>query len=471
MDSEISIGKACKYTKFRLKELNIPSPSSPMTFRRWAEWFREKNHNIWVAAREGKKALLEKVIFSIKRDWSQIEVGQLLFADGHRLNFQVIDPFTGKSKRATLVGYMDAKSWYLAGYEIMLEESTQCIASALRDAIITLGKIPQYTYQDNGKAFRAKYFSQTPSFDEVGFYGLFAKLGTIPIFALPYNARAKGIERLFREMSELERLVPSYVGSNAIQKPAYLNRNEKEIRSMHKEWVPTMEESIKIIERFREFLGAQECPHVKGKTVKEVFDEGKGPGIDINELDDLMMATETRMIRQNGIRFLNADYYNDNLFGMKEKVIVKYSFRDISNVKIYSTDGEFLGIAERVMSTNPLANYIGDAKDIESLKRLRSLQMRQVRDTFRDVRITKGFSDGLIEIPIRELQDKRLLDAGHIVDSQQTIDNKQIIFAEAWQRYEYLTKDDKRRQEMTEEDKRWIEWYQGTEEFKQIYGN
>lgn len=57
-----------------------------------------------------------------------------MIADGHTLNFQVINPFTGKPQRATLVGFLDWKSTALVGYEIMMSENTQCIASALRNA-------------------------------------------------------------------------------------------------------------------------------------------------------------------------------------------------------------------------------------------------------------------------------------------------------------------------------------------------
>ena len=56
-----------------------------------------------------------------------------MVADGHTLNFQVINPFTGKPCRATLLGFLDWKSGGLVGYDIMLEECTQNIASALRN--------------------------------------------------------------------------------------------------------------------------------------------------------------------------------------------------------------------------------------------------------------------------------------------------------------------------------------------------
>ena len=56
-----------------------------------------------------------------------------------------------------------------------MSENTQCIASALRNAIINLGMIPKVVYQDNGRAFKAKYF-QSCDFDEEGFNGVFSHI-------------------------------------------------------------------------------------------------------------------------------------------------------------------------------------------------------------------------------------------------------------------------------------------------------
>ena len=72
----------------------------------------------------------------IVRNAALLKAGQVLVADGHSLNFQVINPFTGKPTRATLVGFLDWKSTALVGYEIMMSENTQCIASALRNSIL-----------------------------------------------------------------------------------------------------------------------------------------------------------------------------------------------------------------------------------------------------------------------------------------------------------------------------------------------
>lgn len=131
----------------------------------------------------------------IEIDISKIEVGNILVADGHVLNFQVINPFTGKPTRATLVGFLDWKSPVLVGYEIMMAESIQCIASALRNAIINLGMIPKAVYQDNGKSFKSRFF-QNVDFEE-WFNGVYANLNIYSVFVKPYNARAKVIERFF----------------------------------------------------------------------------------------------------------------------------------------------------------------------------------------------------------------------------------------------------------------------------------
>ena len=212
--NRICIGKAIALTKYKLKEQGQCFIPADITFRRYAKWFKDNNYDKWILARDGEKALSDKVEPYIKRDASLLEVGDVLIADGHTLNFQVINPFTGKPCRATFVGFLDWKSTALVGYEIMMTENTQCIASALRNAILNLGIIPKVVYQDNGKAFKAKYF-QSCDFDEEGFNGVYANLGIRSVFAKPYNARAKVIERFFLEFQEeFEKMMTSYIGTS-----------------------------------------------------------------------------------------------------------------------------------------------------------------------------------------------------------------------------------------------------------------
>ena len=269
--NKFSIGKAISLTQYVLKTHNREYiPASP-TFRRFANWYKSNYFDRWILLRDGEKALKEQVIPHIKRDTSKIEVGEILVADGKRLNFQVINPFTGKPCRATLIGFLDWKSTALVGYEIMLEENTQNIASALRNAILNLGKIPKFVYLDNGRAFRGKYFMGSPAFCEIGLKGIYEKLGITTIFANPYNARTKVIERFFLEMQEsFEKLLPSYIGTNIENKPARLRRNEKFHSEIHTELIPTIQQTIQMINSWLLYKNSLPCPNDKSKTIQEM---------------------------------------------------------------------------------------------------------------------------------------------------------------------------------------------------------
>ena len=385
--NRICIGKAIVLTKYKLKEQGQSFIPADITFRRYAKWFKDNNYDKWVLARDGEKALSDKVEPYIKRDASLLDVGDILVADGHKLAFQVINPFTGKPCRATLVGFLDWKSTALVGYEIMLEENIQCIASALRNAIINLDMIPKIVYQDNGRAFRAKYFTDDKGFGELGFYGLYAKLGIETVFARPYNARSKVIERFFKEFQEgFEKLMPSYVGSSIINKPAYLKRNEKFHSNLHNDYIPTIEETIKMIDMWLKFKNSQPCTNAPNMTIAEVLENRKKQNIDKNLLDDLMLATEVKTIQRNGVRFLNCDYFDERLYGLRGKVLVKYNLFDLTSVKVFTQKGEYLCTAERVTETHPMAKILGTVEDLEDYKQKIQKQQKLKRKTINSVK-------------------------------------------------------------------------------------
>lgn len=82
--NRLSIGKAISYTKYKLKEQQQSFIPSDMTFRRYANWFKQNNYDTWILARDGEKALADKVEPYIKRNASLLEVGDVLVADGHK---------------------------------------------------------------------------------------------------------------------------------------------------------------------------------------------------------------------------------------------------------------------------------------------------------------------------------------------------------------------------------------------------
>ena len=474
--NRLCIGKAIALTKYKLKEQGQSFIPADITFRRYAKWFKDNNYDKWVLARDGEKALSDKVEPYIKRDASLLDVGDILVADGHKLAFQVINPFTGKPCRATLVGFLDWKSTALVGYEIMLEENTQCIASALRNAIINLDMIPKIVYQDNGRAFRAKYFTDDKGFGELGFYGLYAKLGIETVFARPYNARSKVIERFFKEFQEgFEKLMPSYVGSSIINKPAYLKRNEKFHSNLHNDYIPTIEETIKMINMWLKFKNSQPCTNLPNMTIAEVLENRNKQNIDKSLLDDLMLATEVKTIQRNGVRFLNCDYFDERLYGLRGKVLVKYNLFDLTNVKIFTPKGEYLCTAERVTETHPMAKILGTVEDLEDYKqkiqkqqKLKSKTINSVKKLLTNDEIkflechSEFISESATPETLKQVQgDNKFKPRSNGVQKINNGEKSLPIFKNNSEKFEYLIKHNP--------SDAWITEFKQTKEYKLLY--
>jgi len=403
--NRLRITEAVRLTKVALGRRAAFSPSSDATLRRSLEDWKSGNYDRWVFCREGEKALNDKCLPYLERDAGLLDVGEVLVADGHTLNFQILHPFTGKPCRMTMIMWYDWASAMPAGWEIMPTENVQCVAAGLRRAILALGKTPRVAYLDNGKAFKAKIFTnQSIDFEEAGFYGMFARLGIETIFAWPYNAQSKPIERFFGTFNELERLMPTYTGASIQDKPAHMLRNEKLHRQIHEKkyggWVPTIEEALQIIGGWVGEYSRRPHRGLKGLCPGEVFASGKGPGVDEPALRFLMMSVEIKTVHRNGVTFMGRNYYDEALYGMRDRVMVRYDMEDLSRVLVYDVSGARL-ICEAlpVRAVHPVARISGGKEDMalvkEGIRQKRGLK----RETEMGARAYIAGSPQLVEIP------------------------------------------------------------------------
>lgn len=478
--NQFNFNKAIKLTKEILIRKGYKREELPcdLTFKRYAEHFKKNNYAEWTLKREGIKAYHDKIEPYIERDISKIEVGDILIADGHVLNFQVINPFTGKPTRATLVGFLDWKSTALVGYEIMMSENTQCIASALRNSILNLGLIPKVVYQDNGKAFKSKYF-QHSDFNEEGFNGVYANLGIHSVFAKPYNARAKVIERFFLEFQEeFEKLMPSYIGTSIENRPAWMNRNEKLHLQIHqkqtKNHIPTVQEVIKYIDCWLEYHNSKPCPNDRSKSIQEVLNSVQRQDINKSALDYLMMKTEGRTINKHGITFLNMHYRSEAILGLRDKIYIRYSLFDLSKVYVYSAKGEFLCIAHRVQKIHPMARILGTVKDMEEYnqqykrqQKIKSRLVKKVKEFYKseNIPLLEIEPEVIDEImPILEEEPKPKKERKKTPREQQMA---RPFFNSNYEKYEWLLKHGC----TNSEDRVWILNYQKSDEYLNLYGD
>lgn len=343
------------------------------TYERWLKQFEKNNRDVWIFFREGKKKFNDKVLRYIERDYSAIEVGDIIVADGHVLNFTVINPFTGKPKRMMWTVYYDMKSNMPLGWEIAPTENVQAIATALYRAIIRLGKYPRVIYIDNGRAFGAKYFTgKEDEFNKV--IGIIERLDAKVITAWAYHGQSKNIERFFGTFSELERMMPSYSGTSIELQPAYMNRGEK----LHKKIQNKVTENTTIdiitahkaiawwLDRYA--MREQQSGHLEGKRPIDIFNTGKGEGIDKQELLFLMMKIDQAKLDRNGVSLLGKHFWHDSLYARNDYITVRYDIlTDPEHVYCYEQSGEFICTATKDINVHPAAGPLGSEEDVKLL--------------------------------------------------------------------------------------------------------
>ena len=404
------IGECMEKIKQRCKAQGLLIPSDA-TIRRFVKKFDAHCHDQFVFWRQGKKAWNDECVISIMRDWNSVEVGDIVIADGKVLNFETINPDTGRGCRMTLLLFYDGRSRSPLGWEIMATENIQCISVAFRRTCIMLGKIPRVVYLDNGRAFRAKFFKGSPEFEQAGFCGLYRDLGCEVIHAWAYHGQTKPIERFFETMHEAEVFVPSYVGRDIAHKPARLKRNETLHRELYEALggrALTVEETHVVVARFFETYSnrPQYRTHLKGRTPAEVFEEGRGSGVDLQKLTLLMMEKEIRTITKDGIQLHGRYYYDEALYSRRHPVLVRYDFlMSPHTILVYTLEGDYICQARDrehyriAYGVHPAASILGRDEDVRELEGSIAMKGRQENTTF------SGFR-GMLELVKAEMGER-----------------------------------------------------------------
>lgn len=354
--------------------LETPSYSS---VARMFKRFDAENHDVVVLMREGAKALEDKVGKFMNRDDGLLKVGDVLVADGHKLNFLIINPETGKPARYTLVGWQDWASRMFLGFELMPSENTQAIASSLYRSIIQLGKKPGCVLLDNGKAFKNKFFEQQTDLEELD--GLYLRLGISVMHSQPYVGRTKIIERWWGDFDrQAECAIDSYIGRSIADKPAHLMRNEDWQQSRQTGWVPTLEDAKRLITDYAKWKATQPHPKRPGSTPWEVFVAGRGEGFSEEERADLARGFLYRKkIRPARCRFamMGLTFESDELYGINKELTAHYSFTDLSEVYVYD-NGRLVTVARPVESVHPMAELYGTPLDVAKVKEMQTSASR-----------------------------------------------------------------------------------------------
>ena len=174
-------------------------------------------------ARFGRAAYESKYGHHIDRDDSDCPAGHVWIFDHMQFDLMVWTPDRKRVIRYWLTGVLDMRSWKLMSYVLKpATPNSQDIIDAYVCAVERYG-VPHGVYLDNGKDYRSKDFSGRTKkvrieYDETWMRSVLGQTGVQRvIFAEPYNARAKRIERWFKDLhNAFERVIgDGYTGTNA----------------------------------------------------------------------------------------------------------------------------------------------------------------------------------------------------------------------------------------------------------------
>ena len=306
-----------------------------------------------VLGREGQKAFRDRCAPYIRRTYESMASNEWWVADNH--TFDVITQGdNGQRHRLYLTAFFDARSGIFTGCYVTTAPSSQATLIALRKGILKYG-IPENIYVDNGREFLTfdiggrGHRKRKPKDGQERFEPppVFERLGIKMTNALVRNAKAKIIERRFRDVKDhLSRLFDTYTGGNVLEKPerlkGVLKNGEIPLDSTFTEAVEELLDWY-----FNQQPYGGEVAADRGKPRQQVYNENlytkRVAGAEDLSLM-LMRSARPQKVTRRGVHLDIAgqrlDYWNDdmlmNLLG--KQVYFRYDPDDLSEVRVYDLE-------------------------------------------------------------------------------------------------------------------------------------
>lgn len=310
-----------------------------------------------VLGRKGEKAFRDRCAPYIRRGYENMASNEYWIADNH--TFDVITQGeNGQRHRLYLTAFMDARSGIFTGFYVTTAPSSQSTLIALRKGILKYG-IPENIYVDNGREFltfdigglghrKKKLKDGKERFEPPP---VFERLGIKMTNAIVRNAKAKIIERRFRDVKDqLSRLFETFTGGNVLEKPERLKHVLKngEI-PLDATFIDAVEELLDGY--FNQQAYGGEVAADRGKSRIQVYNEQLhkkrvASAEDLNLM--LMRSARPQKVTRRGVHLDIAghrlDYWNDDfVFNyLGKQVYFRYDPDDLSEVRIYDLEDRFV---------------------------------------------------------------------------------------------------------------------------------
>lgn len=340
-----------------------------------------------IMGRQGMKAFRDRCAPYIRRTYEGMASNEWWIADNHTFDVQTKGE-SGSIHRLYLTAFFDARSGIFTGCYVTDAPSSQATLIALRKGIVKYG-IPENIYVDNGREFLTfdvgglGHRLKKSQKDKFAPPPVFERLGIKMTNAIVRNAKAKIIERRFRDVKDrLSRLFPTYTGGNVVERPERLKKVIKNTDNIPTdyEFTQAVEDILTYYMNEKPYSGAVSSDSCKSRmqVYREQLKEKRvASELDLNLM--LMRSTRSQKVGRRGVHLTVAgekiDYYNDDLilnhFG--ESVYCRYDPEDISKVRIYDLSDNYIMTAP---TDNEAVLAYGASKDAvaQALRKVKSLE-------------------------------------------------------------------------------------------------
>ena len=330
-----------EHLKLTYSKSIVPSYSA---VRRYAKAFQKKNRAELVWKQEGQEGLRDRGLLpaigkadtNITRPNQRWELDTTV-ADLMNKRESDTEIITKDGKRRKVIGVIDVYS-RSCRYFFVEKEDAFAVGQVIRYMILLWG-VPETIVIDNGRPFKN--------------YRILRFLRSLEIsvhICIPKNPVEKPhIERSFRGLSDVFRLLTGYTGNSVKNRP-------KEIHIKY-----TVEEAQRITDDFVDNIYAE---RIHGSTGQRPRERMAQPGfvpkkVDPRELDILLMEEHERKVGQGVIKFLGGKYFHASL-PTNEKVKFRVNDFDAGELIVFY-EGKFLCIAEDFQRRGKTPNEIREA--------------------------------------------------------------------------------------------------------------
>ncbi len=371
---------------------------------------------VQVLHREGLTAYEAKCAPYTEIDPDSIQPGQVWVGDHSQLNCWI--RHRGRWIRPWITAWQDMRSRAIVGFDISASPNQTTILLAMKRAIEKYGP-PDCVKIDNGRDYDSECWTGTTKarrralkkgyIDEQMVAGIYAMMDIKVSFAIPYNPKAKRIERWFDTLDcQFTKTISTYCGKDSDRKPDDLNdllKSGKAIANAY--YLETFAQKAgQYIKAYNN--SAHTGRGMDNRSPSQVLASRQSRRVMAEGILDLLLRVWSRelVVGKNGVRFRGLWYGQTDielLMHQGQKVRVTYDPDDLRKVYIYdSATLKLLTIAEQ----NRLVSYgrrISE-EDLRSAMRSKSRAIKISRQ-FCDSSLTANMN--LTDLAIAAMEDAR----------------------------------------------------------------